>query len=125
MAPAAIGTGVSLEVKRPENGTEAINGAENGVDLAKPVEPVGPGMKSDFRNLYQKEDERGRTSWTDIYPDNLDEAVENEVTARYAILVRLKKSFDSRKKLELDSIVVQSPLLKKVLSTVLKDYPGL
>jgi len=61
---------------------------------------------------------------TEKYPDNLDEAAENEITARYAILVRNKKSFDSRKKLEIDSIVVQSPLLKNVLGKVLKDYPG-
>jgi len=82
------------------------------------------GMECDIKNLYQKEDERGRTTWTDKYPDNLDEAAENEITARFAILVRNKKSFDSRKKLEIDSIVVQSPLLKNVLSKVLKDYPG-
>jgi hypothetical protein len=82
------------------------------------------GMASDLKNLYQKEDERGRFTWTDKYPDNLDEAAENEATAKYAILVRNKKSFDSRKKLEIDSIVVQSPLLKVVLAKVLKDYPG-
>ncbi|PVH77056.1 P-loop containing nucleoside triphosphate hydrolase protein [Cadophora sp. DSE1049] len=81
-------------------------------------------MKCDLKNLYQKEDERGRTSWTDKYPEDLDEAAENEITARFAILVRNKKSFDSRKKLEIDSIVVQSPLLKQVLTKVLKDYPG-
>lgn len=81
-------------------------------------------MECGIGNLYQKEDARGRTSWTDKYPDGLDEAAENEITARYALLIRLKKSFDSRKKLEIDSIVVQSPLLKKVLSKVLKDYPG-
>ncbi|TVY29058.1 ATP-dependent zinc metalloprotease [Lachnellula hyalina] len=83
------------------------------------------GMECDIKNLYQKEDARGRTTWTDKYPDNLDEAAENEITARFAILVRNKKSFDSRKKLEIDSIVVQSPLLKTVLSKVLKDYPEL
>jgi hypothetical protein len=82
------------------------------------------GMECDIKNLYQKEDERGRTTWTDKFPDNLDEASENEVTARYAILVRNKKSFDPRKKLEIDSIVIQSPLLKAALSKVLKDYPG-
>jgi len=75
------------------------------------------GMECDIKNLYQKEDERGRTTWTDKFPDNLDEASENEVTARYAIL-------DPRKKLEIDSIVIQSPLLKAALSKVLKDYPG-
>jgi hypothetical protein len=82
------------------------------------------GMECDIKNLYQKEDQLGRTTWTDKYPDDLDEAAENEITARFAILVQNKKSFDSRKKLEIGSIVVQSPLLKKVLSKVLKDYPG-
>lgn len=53
----------------------------------------------------------------------MEEAAENEVTAKYALLVRLKKSFDSRKK-ELESIVVQGPLLRKALREVLKDYPG-
>jgi hypothetical protein len=82
------------------------------------------GMECELKHLYQKEDDKGRTSWTDKYPEDLEEAAENEMTARFAILVRNKKSFDSRKKLEIDSIVVQSPLLKNVLSKVLKDYPG-
>jgi hypothetical protein len=82
------------------------------------------GMECDIKNLYQKEDAMGRVNWTEKYPEDLDEAAENEITARYAVLVRSKKSFDSRKKLEVDSIVVQSPLLKKVLSKVLEDYPG-
>ena len=95
------------------------NGTEKSPEKAPEV-----GIECDIKNLYQKEDEQGRTTWTDKYPDNLDEAAENEITARFAILVRNKKSFDSRKKLEIDSIVVQSPLLKNVLSEVLKDYPG-
>lgn len=37
---------------------------------------------------------------------------------------QIEKSDDSRKKLEIDSIVIQSPLLKNVLRDVLKDYPG-
>jgi hypothetical protein len=82
------------------------------------------GMECGIKNLYQKEDAMGRVNWTEKYPEDLDEAAENEITARYAVLVRSKKSFDSRKKLEVDSIVVQSPLLKSVLSKVLEDYPG-
>jgi hypothetical protein len=35
-----------------------------------------------------------------------------------------EKSYDSRKKLEIDSIVVQSPLLKDALHHVLRGYPG-
>ena len=85
---------------------------------------IAAGMACDLMNLYQKEDDRGRKSWTDKYPDNLDEAAENGTTAKFAILVRNKKSYDPRKKLEVDSIVVQSPLLKAALATVLKHYPG-
>lgn len=54
----------------------------------------------------------------------MQEPAENEKTARFAILVRNKKSFDSRKKLEIDSIVIQSPQLKQVLKRVLEGYPG-
>lgn len=81
-------------------------------------------MEYDLKNLYQKEDDQGRVTWADKYPEDLDEAAENEITAKFALLVRNKKSFDSRKKLDIDSIVVQSPLLKKVLTQVLKDYLG-
>ncbi|CZR56597.1 related to TOB3 (member of AAA-ATPase family) [Phialocephala subalpina] len=105
----------------------AVNGHTKSEDKptdTKEEEVTKVGMECDLKNLYQKEDDRGRHTWTDKYPDDLDEAAENEITARYAILVRNKKSFDSRKKLEIDSIVIQSPLLKNVLTKVLKDYPG-
>jgi hypothetical protein len=85
------------------------------------------GMESDVKDLYQgAEDNRGRYTWTDKYPEDLEKAAEDEVTARYAILVRHKKCYDdSRKTLEIHSIVVQSPLIKKVLGVVLADYPGM
>jgi hypothetical protein len=102
--------------------TTEADAKDDAAEEAKEVIKVG--MECDLKHLYQKEDDRGRTSWTDVYPEDLEEAAENETTAKFAILVRNKKSFDSRKKLEIDSIVVQSPLLKKVLSKVLKDYPG-
>lgn len=83
-------------------------------------------MISDAKNLYQsKPDHRGKTTWVDKYPDDLEEAAENAETARYALLIRNRKCYDGRKKLQIDSIVVQSPLLKTVLGEVLKDYPGI
>ncbi|KAI0145187.1 P-loop containing nucleoside triphosphate hydrolase protein [Xylariaceae sp. FL1272] len=82
------------------------------------------GMICERKDLYQKFDKHGKTTWTEEFPDDLDEAVENEKTEKYALLVRNCKSYDSRKKLEIDSIMIQSPLLKKVLREVLKDYPG-
>ncbi|KAL8668776.1 MAG: hypothetical protein Q9168_006612 [Polycauliona sp. 1 TL-2023] len=83
------------------------------------------GMISDVKNLYEgKPDNRGRSTWVDKYPDDLEEAAENAETACYALLIRNKKCYDGRKKLEMDSIIVQSPLLKKALGRVLADYPG-
>lgn len=83
------------------------------------------GMISDVKNLYEgKPDSRGRSTWVDKYPDDLEEAAENADTARYALLIRNKKAYDGRKKLEMDSVIVQSPLLKKALGRVLDDYPG-
>jgi len=82
------------------------------------------GMICETKNLYQKMDRYNKPVWTEEYPDDLQEAAENEETQKFAILVRNKKSYDSRKSLEIDSIVVQSPLIKQVLRDVLKDYPG-
>ena len=59
------------------------------------------------------------------YPEDAVEAAENAETARFAFLVRNKISYDSRKTLEIDSLIVQSPLLKEALGVVLKDYPGI
>lgn len=87
---------------------------------------VKPGMITDVKNLYQsKPDNRGKTTWVDKYPDDLEEAAENAESARYALIIRNSKCYDGRKKLQIDSIVVQSPLLKQALGLVLKDYPGI
>ncbi len=98
----------------------------NGTEMSSATADFSPsGMRCDIKNLYQGEaDRRGRFTWVDKYPENLEEAAENAETARYALLIRNNKCFDGRKKLEIDSIVVQSPLLKAILGSVLKDYPG-
>lgn len=94
-----------------------------GIDASPDVKP---GMITDVKNLYQsKPDNLGKTTWVDKYPDDLEEAAENAESARYALLIRNSKCYDGRKKLQIDSIVVQSPLLKQALSSVLKDYPGI
>ncbi len=86
---------------------------------------ITTGMLSNIKNLYQTEpDEDGDRAWTEKYPEYVVEPAENSETLRYALLVRHRKSYDSHKKLEIDSIVVQSPLLKEILGTVLENYPG-
>jgi hypothetical protein len=99
----------------------------NGTSHSNDTKSSLPGMECGIKDLYQgPEDKRGRFTWTDKYPEDLEKAAEDEVTARYAILVRHKKCFDdSRKNLEIHSIVIQSPLLKQVLGVVLADYPGM
>jgi hypothetical protein len=86
---------------------------------------IPAGMLAEIKNLYQKADKQGRHQWVTEYPDDVVEAAENAETARFAFLVRNKISYDSRKTLEIDSLIVQSPLLKEALGVVLKDYPGI
>jgi DNA polymerase III delta prime subunit len=109
------------------NAVEAM--IQNDHDSDRDVKPAAyapAGTIPKARNLYEgKSDRRGRSSWTAEYPDDLEEPPENADSAQYALLIRKKKSYDGRKKLEIHSIVVQSSLLKKVLGVVLKDYPGI
>ena len=101
------------------NGTGPTNDVE-----PKPAEPK-PGMISEAKNLYRgKKDDNGNRPWVTKYPD-LAEPVENEETARYALLVRNQKCKDDRRKLEIHSIIIQSPLLRDALGVVLKNYPGI
>jgi hypothetical protein len=87
---------------------------------------AAPGSICNVHNLYQtKPDERGRTSWTDKYPDNLVEPGEKSDSSQYALIVRNSKCYDGRKSLQVHSIVVQSQPLKTFLGAVLEGYPGI
>ena len=119
----------------PANGKKAsaTSSEENGVatpastEIPDELAGVDPGMAPKIKNLYSgKEDKRGRFQWQDTIPKDIKSPVENEATAKYALLVRNTKVYNNpRKTLSVHSIVVQSPLLKKLLQRVLKDYPGL
>ena len=110
----------------PEDSDDArsVSSESSAKSEDKKEEKVVVGMVCDRKNLYQKWDRHNRFTWSDDVPGDLEEAAENAQTIKYAILVRNKKSYDSRKRLEVDSIVIQSPRLKEVLHDVLKDYPG-
>ena len=92
-------------------------------DTDKEDSPAG--LTCEAKNVYQSKDKDGRHVWVTEYPKDLHEPVENKETAKFALLVRKKKSYDGRKQLEIDSIIVQSPILKKCLEPVLEDYPGI
>jgi hypothetical protein len=105
--------------------TATTNGTDDHKDAdEKAYAPAG--TLPDARHLYEGvADRHGRTTWTTVYPDDLEEPIENKDSAQYALLVRSKKSYDGRKKLEIYSIVVQSAVLKEILGVVLRDYPGI
>ncbi|KAF2014018.1 P-loop containing nucleoside triphosphate hydrolase protein [Aaosphaeria arxii CBS 175.79] len=113
------------------NGVKTITLNGNGkTDVAaedsEPEEDCLPGMKFGLKNLYSgKEDKKGRYQWQDKIPDDLGNPAENDKTAKWALLVRNVKVYgDPRRVLAMHSIVVQSPLLKRLLAKVLKGYPG-
>lgn len=89
-------------------------------------EPCDPGMKNGLKHFYSgKEDKKGRFQWQEEIPEDVGDPAENEKTAKWALLVRNVKVYnDPRRVLSMHSIVVQSPLLKKLLASVLKGYPG-
>ncbi|EOA86707.1 hypothetical protein ACJQWK_08788 [Exserohilum turcicum] len=107
------------------NGTSKPNGRVS-VDSDEDDEPCNPGMKSGLKHFYSgKEDKKGRFQWQEEIPEDVGDPAENEKTAKWALLVRNVKVYnDPRRVLSIHSIVVQSPLLKKLLAGVLKNYPG-
>ncbi|PSN62665.1 P-loop containing nucleoside triphosphate hydrolase protein [Corynespora cassiicola Philippines] len=100
----------------------------NGVSEASrsPQKALAPeGSLASLKNLYQgPKDNDKKWTWLDKEPKDVVDAVENEETAQHALITRLQKAQDSRKKFELHSIIIQSPWLKEALNTILRDYPG-
>jgi hypothetical protein len=134
MAVVALENHGSETVKTsPESGAEVKVEAnveaevgEGETDKDKDKDPDVPrGSLAEAKALYAKKDKDGKSQWVPEEPDDVVEAAENEKTARYAFLVRKTKSYDSRKKYDIHSIIVQSPWLKKALGIILEDYPGI
>jgi hypothetical protein len=101
------------------------DGSDNDTSEKDALKNAPVGSISDIKSLYQGPvDYQGRAQWLDRYPDDVEEAAETEETAKYALIVRKKKCFDGRKKFDIDSIIVHSPDLKRVLGKVFDDYPG-
>lgn len=114
--------GNKKDLKFPES--DGNGDDKNDEDFREEEEKDKVGMIAEPKNLYQHIDRYNKPFWSDKLPDDLNEAAENEETQKYAVLVRYKRSYDSRKSLEIDSVVVQSPLVKNLLQDVLDGYPG-
>ncbi|KAK0656210.1 P-loop containing nucleoside triphosphate hydrolase protein [Cercophora newfieldiana] len=111
------------ESENEEDADEDADGEEEESGEKKVLAPIG--SVSEIKNIYRSpKDDDGNWTWVDKYPEDVEDAAENEETETFAVLVRNVKSNDSRKKLEAHSIVVQSPWLKKALGEILDEYPG-
>ncbi|CAO2656235.1 Nn.00g050380.m01.CDS01 [Neocucurbitaria sp. VM-36] len=105
----------------------AVKEAANGVKDTNGTKDLAPeGSLTSFKSLYQgPQDSNKKWTWLDKEPKDVADAAENEETAQHALITRLQKANDSRKKFETHSIIIQSPWLKEALAEILKNYPGL
>ncbi len=95
----------------------------NGVstDSVKRETVLKAGMKCNAVDFYMSRE----GFWTKTPPENVEEAPENNETALAAILKRNSKSIDTRKMFSLHAIIIQSPLIKRVLGSVFRNYEGI
>ncbi|KAF2093447.1 putative AAA family ATPase [Rhizodiscina lignyota] len=114
------------EEQADEDGTqESVKKGKKNADKKEKVY-MDPGTKVEVRNLYPgPKDKNGGWSWSVKYPTDLEEPVENRSSAQYALLVRNRKCYDGRKKLQIDSVVIQSQTIKDALGVALANYPGI
>lgn len=86
------------------------------------------GMKAGVKLLWAKTDAQCKccTTWVEDNPDDGKNVEESDECLQHAIVVRKKKKHEgNRRPLKVDSIVVHSPLIKKVLQKVFAGYPDL
>ncbi|KAF1837936.1 P-loop containing nucleoside triphosphate hydrolase protein [Decorospora gaudefroyi] len=101
-------------------------GAQNGTNGSHRQDLAPEGSLTSFKNLYQgPQDSNKKWTWLEKEPKDVADAAENEETAQHALITRLQKANDSRKKFEIHSIIIQSPWLKEALAEILQDYPGI
>jgi hypothetical protein len=83
-AVVGIADKVQDKVQDKRDGDEKIKGDD--VDGKVTV-----GMVCEKKDLYQKTDKHNKATWTAKMLNDLDEAAENDETAKYAILIRNSK----------------------------------
>lgn len=104
-----------------ESGSESVNTETHDPKTIHPDEPEKTGMKCKLKQLYPT-DIQQHSWWTDQKPFRPDAD-----KSRYAIIVRNvfnETNDESENRTRVDSIVVQSPLLRTVLQSLLQGYPG-
>ncbi|CAI6332877.1 unnamed protein product [Periconia digitata] len=113
-----------LEIMTIQRPGESGQDTDPGDDIA-----VARGMKAEQLNLYEGHPKCSCCiNWVEEFPDDIQEKIEAaKGTEQFAILLRNRKCHKkgATRALELDSILVNSPLIKKILDEkVFRDYRG-
>ncbi|KAF2731740.1 P-loop containing nucleoside triphosphate hydrolase protein [Polyplosphaeria fusca] len=115
---------MTVDVSSGGGSSTALNG-DNATNATATNSFAPEGSLTSSKSIYAgSKDKDKKITWLDHEPEDVVEAAENEETAQHALITRLQKAEDSRKKYELHSIIIQSPHLKSALGEILKDYPG-
>jgi hypothetical protein len=89
----------------------------------------GKGMKAETLDLYEGPPRcQCCVNWVEEYPKDVKESIEAaEGAQQYALLLRYKRTHKefNMEPLELDSVVIHSPIIKAVLKDVLAGYQGI
>jgi hypothetical protein len=107
--------------------SEAVNsnGEEDETSKTKDDDATAAkGSMATAKKIYWVKGEDDEYTWVDECPEDIKNAAENEETDKFALIVRNKKSQDSRRAVEADSIVINSPWLKDALGHILENYPS-
>lgn len=100
---------------------------------AAPLTPPEPdahldqGFKCEIQTLYEGPRKcQCCINWVEEYPQDPRAAVEEQADVKLkALIVRMRKNHDEGNPLVVDSIVVQSPSLKRTLGEVFEGYEGI
>jgi hypothetical protein len=85
-----------------------------------------PGSVLEVKPVYGHKNDKGEWRWKSDPPENIPTADEKQDTTQFALISRNIPSQDSDKHLEVHSVIVQSPVIKKLLEEhVLKNYPSI
>lgn len=102
---------------------------ENKTEAQAPDAPSSNGLECSIKTLYEGPRTcHCCTNWVEEYPEDIHELVgDAEDTKAKAIVARMKKNHgeEDDKPLVLDSIVIQSPVLKDFLAELFRDYESI
>lgn len=118
-----------LKLLRPNMTEEDMEGVSQllnpGVENSDTEYQIG--MEDSVKPLYEGPAKcRCCINWVEEYPDNLKESLlGTREIQKHAIVTKIKRSHEGNEPVTLDSIEIQSPLLRTALKAVFEGYSGI